>query len=361
MTPQTVLLLSLAVSGSVVLGADTLAALTVSAAAGGPLLGAVLARASKPGRVLAWATGTYAVGLGILMISLGRVPLWLSLALALAAGSLTSIISGGWSSRLPGVVHADRLGQASVVDVATYYIAGLAGPAGAGLLVIAWGGLAVAVLLAVLLLVTVPAAWQMPPVSREGGRSRGVLREAWSGFQSIGSSRSLRRATLVSVMSYVGFGMTGVIAPLIGRSDFGQAGFGGLLLSAVSLGALIATALYARRTALMSPDFVVGLTPLLMALAFLLLLVPSGTVALLGMVVLGLADGPQLAALIAVRHRESQDATRSQVFMTGSSLKIAAASLGTAVAGHLGASSTHLALLAACAAQVAALLVYIAL
>lgn len=362
MKSQTVLLLSLAVSGRVVLGADTLAALTASAAVGGPLLGAVLDRASKPGRVLAWATGIYAGGLGILMLSLGRVPVWMSLAVALAVGSLTSTISGGWSSRLPDVIVGDQVGQASALDAASYSITGLVGPAGAGLLVMALGGRPVAVLLSALLLATIPMAWQMPPVLREEDRFRGgVLRDAWSGFQSIVSSRPLRRATLVSAISYVGFGMVGVIAPLASRVDFGHAAFGGLLLSVVSIGALMAAALYAKRPTLVSPDLVVGITPLIMAAAFLLLMVSSRGVAVLAMLVLGIADGPQLAALFTVRHREAEDSTRSQVFMMGSSLKIATASLGTVLAGHLGTSSVRLALLVACAVQLAAVAVHFAM
>ncbi len=96
-----------------------------------------------------------------------------------------------------------------------------------------------------------------------------------------------------------------------------------------------------------------------MILGFVLLMTSSRPLVIVAMVILGIADGAQLTALFAIRHRESEeDGTRSQVFITGSSLKITAASLGIALAGHLGPSSLRLALTAAGVAQLAAPAVY---
>ncbi len=102
MDGQILLLISLAVSHRVALGADVLAALTGSAAVGGPLLGAVLDRTPRPGRVLAAALIVYAVGFGLLAVTLGHIGRWESLTVAVVAGSLTSAITGGWSPR-PGI------------------------------------------------------------------------------------------------------------------------------------------------------------------------------------------------------------------------------------------------------------------
>jgi len=73
--------------------------------------------------------------------------------------------------------------------------------------------------------------------------------------------------------------------------------------------------------------------------------------------VAGLADGPQLSAVFAVRHRETPARLRAQVFTTAASLKIAAGSLGAALAGHL--PSPGLALTVAAATQAAALVAYL--
>ena len=86
----------------------------------------------------------------------------------------------------------------------------------------------------------------------------------------------------------------------------------------------------------------------------------------------GVADGPQLAAIFAVRHRETPQRLRGQVFTTAASLKITAGAVGAAVAGSLaghaaartgqpGAHATVLLLMAAAATQAAALAAFAAL
>ena len=361
MDGQTLLLLSLAVTHRVTLGADVLAALTASAAIGGPLWGALLDRAPQPGRVLAGALGAYAVGFGILATTLGHISVWQSVMVAVAVGSLTSTISSGWSSRLPDLVSASQIDRASAVDAASYNVAGLVGPAGAGLLVMVWGGIPVAILLSGFILAAVPAAWRMPAVPAKHHQVSGFLSDVWPGLRTIASSRALRRVTVVSVVSYFGFGMIGVVAPLTAQGTFGRAGFGGPLLSVLSAAALLATAIYAKYSRVAPPEVVVGATPFIMALGFVLLMTSSRGLAVAAMALLGIADGPQLAAVFAVRHREAEDTTRSQVFMTGASLKIAAASLGMALAGHLGASSLRIVLVVALAAELGAEVAYFAL
>jgi hypothetical protein len=88
--------------------------------------------------------------------------------------------------------------------------------------------------------------------------------------------------------------------------------------------------------------------------------------------VAGVADGPQLAAIFAVRHRETPPRLRGQVFTTAASLKITAGAAGAAVAGSLaghaaartaqpGAHSTVLLLIAAAGTQAVALAAFAAL
>ncbi|WP_460444077.1 MFS transporter, partial [Amycolatopsis cihanbeyliensis] len=128
------LLVGLAATGSVATASGLLAALTISAAIGGPVLGALLDRSRRPGRLLAAALAAYAAGLGVLLAGVGRLPTILTLAVALLAGLLTAAISGGWTAQLPGVVPGDRFARANALDALTFGLAGLAGPALAGLL-----------------------------------------------------------------------------------------------------------------------------------------------------------------------------------------------------------------------------------
>lgn len=355
MSGQAILLLGIA-AGSATLGSTLLAALTFSAAVGGPLLGTILDRAQHPGKVLALSLGLYAVGIALIAWSLGHIPTWLSLVLALMAGFLMPAISGGWSSRLKSFIADEQITRASAIDATTFNIAGLAGPALAGLIA-GWLGAhwAVAVLIG-LLVAALPMAWVLPKRKQkieEYGTS--FLHDALAGLKTIVINKPLFRITLLSVISYMGIGMLWVIYPLIGQDLLGNPGFGGVLASAVSVGALIATAVYAKWPTKHTPDTIALVTTCILVIAMLALAFASSiTVVLIVMLVIGLADGPQLAAVFAVRHREAPEHMRSQVFTTGASLKITAAALGVLLAGYLAVVSLEVVLFVACFIQMCA-------
>jgi MFS family permease len=87
MTGQSILLLGIA-AGSGQLGSSLLAALTFSAAIGGPLLGALLDRARYPGKVLAAAIGVYAAAIAGISFLIGNTPFWI--AMLMGTGSRIS-------------------------------------------------------------------------------------------------------------------------------------------------------------------------------------------------------------------------------------------------------------------------------
>lgn len=356
MSGQAILLMGLAATGTVGVSSWLLAGLTFSAALGGPLLGAVLDRARHPGRILALSLGLHAIGISLIALSLGHLPLWLSMFIALLAGFFMPAISGGWSSRLKSFIADEHMTRVSAIDATTFNIAGLAGPALAGLIA-AWLGApwAVAALVA-LLLAALPMAWSLPkhyPPAQVHTSS--FIQDVMTGFKIIVTNRALLRITLTSVISYLGIGMLWVICPLIGNELFANAGYGGLLLSVLSVSALVATIAYAKWPTRRSPDTIAFLTTLILALAMLLLVFAGNIyIALAAMLIAGLADGPQLAAIFAVRHREAPERSRSQVFTTGASLKITAAAVGVALAGYLAASSLHFVIITACIVQLVA-------
>jgi MFS family permease len=356
MSGQTLLLIGLFATQSAVLGSTVLAALTFSAAIGGPLLGATLDRSSHPGRVLAIVLGLYSAGIGVVAMSIGFTPVAFSIGLALGAGALMPAISGGWSSRLKSFMADEQMTKASALDAATFNIAGLAGPALAGLIAAAFGVYWAVVLLVVLLAAALPMAWLLPQrATRASELSSTFVADVVVGFKTIFNNAQLFKITLMSVISYSGIGILWVAYPLIGLELWGEVGYGGLLASVLSVAALIATIAYGRWPTKYTPDTIAFVSTLVLAAGAMIMLF-AGSIfgALLAVLMLGLADGPQLAAIFAIRHREAPEWSRSQVFTTAASLKITAAAAGTAVAGQLSTVSLKLTLLAACFAQLLA-------
>jgi MFS family permease len=340
MSDQAVLLVALAATGSIRAGSNVLAGLTLSAAIGGPLLGASLDRSKRPGRVLTGALGLYAVGLAAIALSIGHLPTWLSVAFALCVGFFMPAISGGWSSRLKSFVADEQMARASAIDATTFNIAGLIGPGAAGLIAASLGAYWAVAILVGLLVLALPMAWSLPKHSARLEHTTSFAHDVVCGLQIILTNKALFRITLVSVISYAGIGMLWVIYPLIGKELLGKAGYGGLLASALSVSALVATMVYAKWPTKYSPDVIAFTSTLVLALAMgILLFAHTAWIAFVAMLIAGIADGPQLAAIFAVRHREAPERLRSQVFTTGASLKITAAAIGTMLAGVLAASS----------------------
>ncbi|ANN16398.1 hypothetical protein SD37_12555 [Amycolatopsis orientalis] len=346
------LLLGLGVDGSAATGSALLAGLTISAAAGGPLLGALLDRSSRPGRLLAWALLAYAGGLGA-VLALVEIPA--AIAVAVAAGLLNPALAGGWTAQLPGVRGTTPLPRASALDAMTFTAASLAGPGLAGL-VTAYAGAPAAVAVAITLVVAAfPAAWSLPAAEARPGKP--IRRQLAAGFAVLFRNRALLRATATSTMSFVGVGMAVVCYPLLGAQRLGNPGFGALLLTVLAAASLVANAVLARRPP--PPDRTVLVSTGLLGASFLLAAAGHDVATLLAAAVLaGFAEGPQLSALFAIRHREAPAEVRAQVFTTAASVKITGLAAGAAAAGPLSALSVTAGLSAAAGCQLLAAATY---
>ncbi|UMP04279.1 MFS transporter [Amycolatopsis sp. EV170708-02-1] len=347
------LLLSMGVDGSAATGSALLAGLTISAAAGGPLLGALLDRSPRPGRLLAWALLAYAGGLGAVLALVG---LPAAIVVAVAAGLLNPALAGGWTAQLPHVRGAIPLERASTLDAMTFTAASLAGPGLAGL-VAAYAGAPAAVALAITLVAAAfPAAWSLP--ATDAKPTRPIRRQLADGFAVLFRNRALLRATATSTVSFVGIGIAVVCYPLLGAQRLGNPGFGALLLTVLAAASLVANAVLARRPP--PPDRTVLASTVLLGASFLLAAAGHDVVPLLAAAVLaGFAEGPQLSALFAIRHREAPTAVRAQVFTTAASVKITGLAAGAAVAGPLSALSVTAALGAAAGCQLLAAATYV--
>ncbi|MYV62418.1 MFS transporter, partial [Streptomyces sp. SID4931] len=211
MAGPALLLAAFTLTGSATGASSLLAAVTVSAAIGGPAFGALLDRSPRPGRLLAGALVLYATGLAVVLGTLGRVPVAVTLLVAVVSGLLGPALSGGWTAQLPRTVPAGRLPRANALDAMTFGVAGLAGPVLAGGAAEALGAPTAVVVSAVLIAAAAPAAWRLPPVPGPApapvsgptmkSRAAPLTDFATSGVRAIAGSRPLARATLTSVLS----------------------------------------------------------------------------------------------------------------------------------------------------------------
>ncbi len=321
-------------------GAALLAGLTAAAAVGGPVFGALLDRSATPGRLLAVALGGYASGIALVIALFGRLPLAAVVAVAVVTGLLNPAVAGGWTAQLPAVAGA-ALPKASRLDAMTFTAAALAGPGLAGLL----GGPAGLVVAVGLVAAAVPVAWSLPKRSPVKTRLK-------DGFRVLVRNAPLRRATAASTVSCAGIGMVTVCYPLLGAAHLRGPADGALLLTVLAVASLLANAILAKKPLPWAPDRIVRLSTLLLAASCLV--AASGHGVVVAAVLAGFAEGPQLTALFAIRHREAPDHVRAQVFTTAASVKITGLAAGAALAGPLAAWSLPGCLLTAAAVQLLA-------
>jgi MFS family permease len=388
-----------AVTGPATGASSVLAGLTVAAVPGGPVLGVLLDRAARPGRLLVTALAVYVAGLVVVLAGLGRVPVAGLVAVAVVTGSAGPALSGGWTAQLPGVVRGGSPSRAGALDAMSFSLAALAGPAPAGLGAELLGAPPAVVFAVGLLGLALPVAWRLPPGRTEGRRrrapphrrrrklpphrnlpphgknppphrepptasetptaperaeslARSVRRDLVAGVAAIARNACLARATLTSVLTCFANGVLTGCLPVIGEQVLGGASRGAMLMACAAASAVAANALMAarrRRTGPMKPDSVVRRTALVQAAAIALTAVAGPHAVIVAALLFGAGEGPHLTALIAVRHREAPERMRSQVFTTGASLKITGFALGSAFAGPAAAWSLPGALLLASA------------
>ncbi|WP_420167610.1 MFS transporter [Streptomyces violaceoruber] len=401
MAGPALMLAGFAVAGSAAEASSLLAGITLSAAVGGPLLGVLLDRAARPGRLLAGALVLYATGLAAILAGLGRLPFAVTVLIAAVTGLAGPALSAGWTAQLPGVAPGDRLPRANALDAMTFSAAALTGPALAGGVAEVAGAPWAVVASAMLVALALPAAWTLParsPVRPTRAREEGAARpvrpvcpdgtgpperparerqpgrstqmrgdrgdrgtrtatmagDLLAGARIIVARPALARATLASTVSCVAQGMLTACVPLLGERVLGGAGRGAALLSCAAVSALLATAVLARFPRALAPGTVIWAGALVQAAALASTATGSPLVLVVAVLATGCAEGPQLAALFTVRHREAPERLRGQVFTTGASVKITGFAVGAATAGPLATHSLPAALLLAAAVAAAA-------
>ncbi|MFH8793560.1 MFS transporter [Streptomyces sp. NPDC017941] len=362
MSGPALLLVGLSVTGSASTASALLSGITLSAAVGGPVFGVLLDRVARPGRLLAAALAAYSLALLAILLGLGRLPLPVILATALCGGLLGPALAGGWTSQLPQVAAPGNLPRATALDALTYNFASLAGPALAGAVAMAAGAPAGVVVSLALMVLALPAAWTLPaPSPTPATAPASVIADLRSGFAVIGRVRPLARATLTSVISYVGVGTLVTCTPLLGERALGATDSGTFLLAALAAASLATNALLARSPGALRPDATILASTLALAGALLLAATLTPLALFAAMAVAGAGAGPQLTALFAVRHREAPAHLRGQIFTTGASLKITGYAIGAGLGGPLATWSLPGALLVAAGFEALAALCFVAL
>ncbi|GIM94288.1 MFS transporter [Paractinoplanes toevensis] len=261
-------------------------------------------------------------------------------AMLLVAGCGAPLLIGGLTSLLGELVRdtaapdagaARRLQRAFGLDVSSYSMAGIGGPALAAALAVvigaAWALVALAglVVLGGLLLATLPLRTRATAAR---------MADPLAGLRLMVRDRELGAVTLGSVLKETGIGALPVVAALLAVRA-GDTAYTGVVLSVAAAGglagSLLTTVFPIRRR---SPLVVVVLGAAGTGLTFLLLaVVPHGWPALVLFAVAGALGAPLVVAVFAVRDRAAPPELRTQVFTLGAGLKVTGAALGAAVAG----------------------------
>lgn len=322
-------------TGSPTLAGTVVAATTLPALVTGPLLGAWLDR--TPRRRLAFVANQVLllVGLLALLAATGRSPSWLVLLLALATGTTSPVLTGGFTGLVAPLVAPGLLRRAYGAEATSYNVAAVAGPALAGT-VSALSGAGVAVALtAGLSAVALVAVLRVPmPVPADDGDGRGLWRTVGDGVALLVRTPALRSVTTATTLAFAGMGAMPVAFPLLAQHLGAGVAAGGLLFSTFALGALAGSLLVAARAPRTGPLRLTFLGVVGLGLAWAALaLVPSMPVAAAVIALAGALEGPVLASTLTVRELWSPARMRTQVVTTAASLKFGGFALGSAVAG----------------------------
>jgi MFS family permease len=361
MSGPALLLLGFAVTGRPATGSELLASVTIAGAVGGPVFGALLDRSRRPDRTLAAALTGYALGIIAIQAAVGQLPMPAVAAIALIAGAFNPAVAGGWTAQLPRIVTGRELPRGSALDAMTYSAASLAGPALAALVAAGLGTRVAVSAAAALVALAVPGACSLSryPPAHAPARRPAPHRQVAAGFAAIMTRRPLLRATVTSVVSYVGIGMLIVCCPVLGAQRLGGPARGALLISAIAATSLVANAILARRPWRGEPDHRILASTLVIGMSMAAAAVAPGWLTVPAVAAGGAGEGPQLTALFAVRHREAPEHMRGQIYTTAASLKIAGMAAGAALAGPLAGRSVTTCLLIAAGTQLCAATVYL--
>ncbi|CAL9412955.1 hypothetical protein SUDANB106_01708 [Streptomyces sp. enrichment culture] len=364
-----VVMLALHRTGSAAQGAFVLTAWMAPHVLAAPLTGALAERARDPRLFYLCALGGLAAGIAALAVTTGRAPLPVVLAVAALGGGCGPVATGGLSALVARLVPegADR-DRAYALDAATYNAVSVAGPALVSTVAALASPAPAVVLLAASAAGAAATAAALPygrtdagaggngnRTTAPGPESRTALRaDLGAGLATVWRVRELRAVTAATSLAFVGVGGLTTTAVLL-AGDRGRPDAGGVLMTALALGALAGSLAVARwlrsfHARRLVPFCLTGAGLGLAAAAA----APSFAVQTALFAVAGVFEGPLLSATLRIRADHSPPGMRAQVFTIGAGLKISAAACGSALAGAAAGLPPYLPLLGIAALQLAA-------
>lgn len=329
------LVTTIAVLGSATTGSYLVAALTAAAAAAGPIAGAMIDRSRSARTGFALALVVMIAGLTAVCLLIGRAPIAIVVACAVIAGLGYPTLTGAWSAQLPTFVTPDRLRAAYAKDAATYSMAAVVAPPVATALVVL--APTTPLWLVVALLVVTLAMLRVVPLRSTAHeyRSASLRSDVATGLRTMFGRPALRRSTLLTTISMIGYAAFFVAAPILAERSGNGLGFTGFILGTFAVGGLVSAAWFARRPVHRPDRAIIAGTVLSGAFLLAIGLAPSVPLLLVASFAMGASEPPLMSSMFQVRVRESPNHVQAQVFATSSSLRVAAFAVGTAACGAL--------------------------
>ncbi|WP_327287335.1 MFS transporter [Streptomyces sp. NBC_01198] len=328
----------------------------------GPWLAHRLDRARDGRRLLAAAFVLYAVALACTAVAVGRVPLGVALCTTAVAGCCGPLLTGGLSSRLAALAGRGERPQrrAQGWDAMTYGLGGTLGPAVVAGAAVLTGPRAA--LLALCLAAAAAAGFTLAlPPDRAGARGPAAVPGVREGLTLLVSHPALRRVTLLTLISALELGALPVIATTYGPHLSHHAAAGAVLTTALGLGNLAGSLLVTVVPLRGEPEiWARRLFAVLAGTTVLAACAPGYSLALAGFALVGVANSLSFTSTLASRSAYAPPGARAQIFVTSAGLKVALASVGTAVAGAAAGLGGRALLLMAAGATTLAVLVALA-
>lgn len=310
----------------------------------GPVVARRLDRARDGRRLLAASFVLYGLAIAAAALVIGFVPVVFVALLIAIAGTCGPLLTGGLSSGLPALVDGDGRAQrrAQGWDAVTYGIGGTAGPALVAAVAAAASPRVAMVMLAVAAVLAGAITLLLPRTQDGAVRAEDVplVRQTLRMIAVRGPLRRVAYTTLAAAMSG---GAVAVLTVALSRELHAPGESGALLTAAYGFGNLLGSLLVTAFPLTGEPERQVSrwaaISGVVFAASALTQSIPLGVVAF-GL--LGMLSAPLFTATLAARTEYAPEGARAQVFVSMAGLKIAAAALGSTLAGALAGSGPRL-------------------
>lgn len=322
-----------------------------------PIAGALLDRGRKiPLMVIDYLVGAVSVsGVGALAL-LHHLPSWALLGIVSIASVTQPLSRVGGRALFPVMVPRALWDRSNAVDSGCFVIATVLGPAIAGVAVAIIGARAALLMPAVLLLLGAIGLARVPaPQTLSSGRDSTVLADAAAAIRYVFSNRVLRMlAGTMTVFNFAGGSLTVAIPVVVLRQLHGGSKTVGVMFAVMGATGFLAGLLTGRVGTEGREKQMLAGSCMATAAALIFLAAESHHLAyvVLGIAVVGFANGPLTVAMFSLRQRATEPQWFGRAFAVSMNLNFAGNPIGSAIAGQLLAHSTVVAFLAAAACAV---------